>query len=1039
MTNRKIISGLFILTATGLFIWSAQFFKTNIEQAPTPQSKKVKEEAQASFNESARYLHKLKANPYTNKISFSDVMKAHEQANQMPETKKPLGITWENLGPDDVGGRTRAIVVDQSNPNILYAGGVSGGFWKSTNRGRTWERKPYSGNYTNLCVVSMTQASNGDLYFGTGEHDLTVGFLQGERGGTGNVGMGVWKSTDKGENWEQLEATIPTRKFNTNDDWSNVSDIAADPNNPQKIFAGTHGGLKVSTDGGQTWSSNWSEGTLNRSVVLDIKISENGQLVMVATRTVGFRSTDGGNSFQRIDAQNFPSGSGIGRIEFAIAPSDNNYVYASVIRNNGNGGILEGVYQSTDQGDTWNNIGQGGTEAFDPFARSQGDGQGMYNNVIAVDPNDKERIFVGGIDFWRWENGSWNQIASQREFLDNDDQFRNPAYLHVDHHGITFDNQSSEPRMYIGNDGGIFASSDYQTKQPTYQAMNQRYNVTQFYTVEPSPNGNVIVGGTQDNNTLKIETDGFSGSKGRQLFSGDGFYAEISTLKPSVFFFENQHAAFQGGGIQRSNENGNNPEGMFSKYLDPDTPLDDNNIFVDFGFNQRNNFNRIYPFNTPFSLWEEGNDTLTTDSIVFTSDTSVILKAGKVKKPDPELANLYANDDEHFNELGNNRFQARVDISQFPGDTVEVRSENGIFFDFVLPNGLGVSENVKVQDIKQSKFVMAISDEIWLTTDALNFTKTPTWHRIADNTGIGTPTSIDFSDDGRSVIVGGYDRGQGKVIRIDSLRQVDYTAQNANDEFNPSAEGVEFSLIRTFNNVTTGVSFARNNKSKALVTLGNYGVSDHVYYSDNFMDSTQNVNFTNVTANLPAMPVYDALFHAKNSDTVLIGTELGVWGTDDITASTVEWEEQNTNMQRVPVHMIEQIIETPKFENAGPEIYIGTHGRGIFQTSSFNPISGAEDKDELADNKSSDQDMLQLYPNPATQHANVKLNFNNQTTVSGAVYDLSGSRVKTFQIEPQTTAGERTQKVNVADLQPGQYLISVSGDGAQGTAKLIVR
>ncbi|PSR04721.1 MAG: hypothetical protein BRD49_05410 [Bacteroidetes bacterium SW_10_40_5] len=83
--------------------------------------------------------------------------------------------------------------------------------------------------------------------------------------------------------------------------------------------------------------------------------------------------------------------------------------------------------------------------------------------------------------------------------------------------------------------------------------------------------------------------------------------------------------------------------------------------------------------------------------------------------------------------------------------------------------------------------------------------------------------------------------------------------------------------------------------------------------------------------------------------------------------------------------------------------------------------------------------MLQVYPNPATHHANVKLNFNNKTTVSGAVYDLRGSRVKTFQIEPQTTAGERTQKVNVADLQPGQYLISFSGDGEQGTAKLIVR
>jgi len=1000
MLNRKIVIGLITVAAVTFFISVSYWLNSNLHNKNPDVKENTLQSSSESFEGAARYLNQLKANPYTNQISYADKRKAYEEANKMPATKRQLGMKWKNLGPDNIGGRTRAIVIDKDNPDVLYTGGVSGGFWKSTNKGTTWNRKSYSGDFTNLCIVSITQATNGDIYFGTGESDISGG---GDRGGSGNIGMGIWKSTDKGESWTHLESTIPTRKFNSNDGWANVSDLAADPNNPQRLFAGTSGGLKISNDGGQSWD-NADNNALRFRSILDIKIAADGQFILVATATNGFKSTDGGNTFDQIRGENFPSGGNIGRIEFAIATSDPDYGYAAISDRSGN---LMGVYQSKDQGESWNNIGQG-ADVFNPFG-----GQGTYNNVIAVDPFNKKRVFLGGVDFWRWENNTWNQVASENEFSDNDERLRNPTYMHVDHHEITFDTKSETPRMYIGNDGGIYASSNFQSKQPTYKSLNQGYNVTQFYALAASREGQII-GGTQDNNTLKIERKGLQGTDGTDIFGGDGFYSEISRLRPSAYFFTQQFASFGDNhdGIQRSNDRGRSSEGIFSTYL-------------------LNNYNRnTFPFNTPYALWEKGNDTLTADTTIYSADTSVVLKRGQtITVNNSRLQSLYDNDQEHLNQINNSTYQARKDLSQLPGDTVEVRSDNGIFFDFELPHALGPIETVKVQDIKQTKLIMAIRDEVWLTTDALNFSVTPTWHRIASDVNLN-PTSIDVSDDGKSVIVGGFN----KIIKIDNIRQVHYTENNANDQFDPDEEGLEIETYN-FNHVVTGVAFAPDNKSTALVTLGNYGAQNHVYYTDNFTDSTQNVAFQNVTSNLPSMPVYDGVFHAKDQDTVILGTELGIWATKDITTNTVQWTEQNTGMQRVPTHMIKQVIPNPKWDNSGSEFYIATHGRGIFRSTSLNPLAGQNEKqDELVKNQNNEEDILSLHPNPATDYTNVKVELSSDETIQGNIYDLNGTKVKAFQLK-----NDQSNRINITDLKPGQYIIGILGEKEQASSKLVVR
>ena len=80
---------------------------------------------------------------------------------------------WDNKGPDNFGGRTRALLVDKNNSAVVFAGSVGGGLFKSTNGGATWNVISDPG--ANQSVASITQASNGDIYYGTGEIFLGYG------------------------------------------------------------------------------------------------------------------------------------------------------------------------------------------------------------------------------------------------------------------------------------------------------------------------------------------------------------------------------------------------------------------------------------------------------------------------------------------------------------------------------------------------------------------------------------------------------------------------------------------------------------------------------------------------------------------------------------------------------------------------------------------------------------------------------------------------------------------------------------------------
>ena len=190
------------------------------------------------------------------------------------------------MGPDNVGGRTRAILIDKDNSNLIYAGGVSGGLWKSNNAGLTWNIIPGTDQLEFSGVVSICQTTNGDIYFGTGE-GATSNMGGNSNGASAFIGGGIYKSSD-GITFTQLESTAPSNLISDNFDFASVTEMAAHNTDPNTVYAATRRGVKITTDGGQTWQP----GLVTAAEFLDVEVAIDGS-VFASTANGIFYSVDG--------------------------------------------------------------------------------------------------------------------------------------------------------------------------------------------------------------------------------------------------------------------------------------------------------------------------------------------------------------------------------------------------------------------------------------------------------------------------------------------------------------------------------------------------------------------------------------------------------------------------------------------------------------------------------------------------------------------------------------------------------------------------
>ena len=535
-------------------------------------------------------------------LSAIDEMKKDGQAKSKTRAN---GFSWEFMGPDNVGGRTRDMIVDKDDNNLLVVGSVSGGIYRSTNRGRSW--RPIREELENNAIVALEQTGDGTMFLGTGEANFT--YLGGGKS-SGFAGQGVWRSTDKGVSWEKV---IGPSVVNGQDRWTNTNELAADHTAQNRIFAGTDNGLMLSEDNGETWDEVFKPGpgTGGGRICLDVNVSSDGQdvyavfLAQVGSETCQiYRSQNRGaaGTWERVGETDVSEN--VNRIEIGIAPSNKNFVYVAASYNStgrDNRNRLEGFYQSTDGGDTWNRLIRTDPYTFYPFSNfglAIG-GQGWYDNTVSVDPYDPEKVYLAGVHFYRWsqENGWFRLAGTQRVRNSSPD---NEFYVHADKHNVIFDTASKPYRLYVLSDGGVGFSDDAQiSEKPTFKVLNNGYGTIQLYSVSASTKPPYkIVGGAQDNGTQRVEPNSLSGKSSVEILGGDGFGTEISRYAPKETWFTSLYYAR----VNRSFEEGDNPSQFFDDNIRPEGRT-----------------GNLGPFNTTFRLWE-GVDTLTVDEYIYDED-----------------------------------------------------------------------------------------------------------------------------------------------------------------------------------------------------------------------------------------------------------------------------------------------------------------------------------------------------------------------------------------------------------------------------------
>ena len=496
-------------------------------------------------------------------------------------TSNTTAIAWTERGPNNVGGRTRAVFIDRRDAtgNTVYAAGVGGGIWKCTNfKSANYSWALITPDLPNIAVTAMAQdpSNLNVMYAGTGEGWFNSDAI---------MGNGIYKSVDGGLTWNLLTSTTNTANFHF------VQDIVI--TNSGIVFATTRsrfcnngGGIQRSGDGGVTWSrvlgTTGADCSTPRDLfAADLEISANGDIYAstgLSGDTEAYRGklykssiANGANvgtlgTWTEITPPAITGSSTWRRIEIGLSPNDNNTIYA--LCQKAASSIIGAIMKSTDGGNNWTSMGlpswcdQGVIKT--DFTRSQC----WYDLIAAVDPNNSNSLLIGGIDILKSTDGAanWQQItqwASGCSGLPN---------VHADIHNIVYyPNSSSE--IIATTDGGIHYSADGGTN---WTNKFNNYNVTQYYACDIHPvQTNYFLAGAQDNGTQKFTQPGINTTT--NVRGGDGAFCHIDQTDGQiqvVAVTNNNYTYSRDGGATFSAVPGATSTGFFINPTEYDDVLD---------------------------------------------------------------------------------------------------------------------------------------------------------------------------------------------------------------------------------------------------------------------------------------------------------------------------------------------------------------------------------------------------------------------------------------------------------------------------------
>ncbi len=469
--------------------------------------------------------------------------------DELPQpVSPPPANNWIPIGPSvlrqgqmpnrgAMAGRIAGLAVGNSGSRV-YAASASGGVWRSDDGGLNWHStmeawdldiEAHVSNSLACGAIAIDPADADRVYVGTGE--AAYSFIDaGSVVGTGAYfGIGPIRSDDGGANWHQ-EASSPSLQG------SAFYALAVDPGNRERVAAATINGLYLrqeTSPGSGTYQWNRQRTGIHTSVVA---ARSGGTTTFFAAQWSGsvWRSTDGVT--WTVAGSSFPTYN-VGRIGLAVRPGNPDVVYALI--HNLSTDLILGVWRldGAATGGTWRQVTGHPADLFGPGYPY---GQGSYDLAITIDPNNINRIYLGGstkdaglgaMNPDTWAGSVYRSIiTSSGSGSTLSYSMTNTAIgstVHADIHSLV-PTPGNSNELWAGTDGGVFFT-DTATGGATFESRNLGLStLTMEYLAQHPTEDAVLFCGTQDNGSVR-----FTGEEAwLHMAPGDGGHTVVNWHDP---------------------------------------------------------------------------------------------------------------------------------------------------------------------------------------------------------------------------------------------------------------------------------------------------------------------------------------------------------------------------------------------------------------------------------------------------------------------------------------------------------------------------
>ena len=935
---------------------------------------------------------------------------------------------WVERGPNNVGGRVRAVMFDpnDSTNETVFAGGVSGGLWKNTNISNpssVWTQVDIT-EHLNISSIAVDPNDSNVFYVGTGE-SWVVGQINGN---------GLWKSEDGGDTWFNVfggatgEATFQANaKVIVNAPGAIAGEyVALDSNyGGAQLSSSVTGNLVLVDDG----SLNPNEGCAPLFNAAQV----NGNIAVVYRGNCNF--TDKVKNAENAGATGVIVINNVGGPPIVMGGTDPTITIPAVMVSNEDGQLmvdqlgssvnvtLEPVTNSSFLGFF---VVPGNMHINDVIVRNNGGTSEVYVAAGATFYAESNPIAILGPDsygVYRSTDGgvSWS-LANVPETSNRNNYEPNDLELGADNK-IWMATRNSP--LYGDGGGAIFSSSDGNSFSLEYTLTEA--SRTQIAASKTDPNKLFVVAqGTNSSAPIVMEktTNGFTTTTGMSIpvdpnpnipsndfANGQAFYDLYITVDPT-----NDQNVFVGG---ISNFKSSNEGASWSKitwayqsngtsYVHADQHAlafgngdvtkilsgNDGGVYYSSNsgatFSGRNNGFNVTQF---YSLGVAPTTAISGDYFAggtqdngthYFANASAGINSSVLSQGGDGAFTMFDQDGSDTYYISNYVYNRNINKRDFGSSSsvTNINSESINRGDFITQQALDSNQNMLYTNYSYTdnldndffiirrydfSFAFVLKDEL---TDALLDAR-PTALKVSPYTTTSTNLFVGLEN--------------GSLLKAANANGSPTWTEISNPLFFGSVSDIEFG----------------QNENEIFVTMSNYGV-ESIWYTDD-----GGVNWETKEGNLPDVPVKTILQNPLNLDQVIIGTDLGVWYTQDFSSSNPTWSSAFNGMSNT-------IVTDLDLRNDNT-IFAATYGRGIF--------SGTFTPEVLSVNESEFSNDITLLPTVTDGEITIKssLNLGNSNF---EVYNLSGQNVFSQSI----FLNSNSQRINL-DLASGMYLVQIKNNG----------